>query len=51
MITIGPIISAGTGAVSQSDDGWTITTADGALSEHVEHTVAITDGAPVILTA
>ncbi len=50
VITIEPIISAGTGAVSQSGDGWTITTADGALSAHVEHTVAITDGAPLILT-
>jgi methionyl aminopeptidase len=51
VITIEPIISAGSGAVRQGRDGWTIKTADGAVSAHVEHTVVITDGAPLILTA
>jgi methionyl aminopeptidase len=51
VITVEPIISAGSGAVRQSRDGWTIKTADGAVSAHVEHTVVITDGAPLILTA
>jgi len=51
VITIEPIISAGTGAVRQSRDGWTITTADRALSAHAEHTIAITNGQPVVLTA
>lgn len=51
VITIEPIISAGTGTVRQSRDGWTIKTADGALSAHAEHTVVITDDAPLILTA
>lgn len=51
VITIEPIISAGTGAVRQGRDGWTITTADRALSAHAEHTIAITNGQPVILTA
>ncbi len=50
VITIEPIISAGTGAVRQGEDGWTITTADGTLSAHVEHTVVITDSQPIILT-
>jgi len=50
VITIEPIISAGSGAVRQTADGWTIKTADGALCAHVEHTVVITDGAPLILT-
>ncbi len=51
VITIEPIISAGTGAVYQSHDGWTIKTADQACSAHVEHTVVITDHAPVLITA
>lgn len=51
VITIEPIISAGTGAVRQGNDGWTIMTADGTRSAHVEHTVIITDGQPLILTA
>lgn len=50
VLTIEPIISAGSGAVRSSDDGWTIRTADGALSAHFEHTVVITDGEPLILT-
>jgi methionyl aminopeptidase len=51
VITIEPIISAGTGAVYESDDGWTIKTADRACSAHVEHTIVITDHAPVLITA
>jgi methionyl aminopeptidase len=51
VITIEPIISAGTGAVYQSQDGWTIKTADQACSAHVEHTLVITDHAPVLITA
>jgi methionyl aminopeptidase len=31
-------------------DGWTIITIDGSVAAHVEHTVAVTDGAPEILT-
>ncbi len=51
VITIEPIISAGTGAVYQSHDGWTIKTSDRAYSAHVEHTIVITDHAPVLITA
>jgi methionyl aminopeptidase len=51
VITIEPIVSAGSGAVVQADDGWTIKTADRAWSAHFEHTIVITDGAPLILTA
>ena len=32
------------------NDGWTVVTADGSLSAHYEHTVAITDGEPILLT-
>ena len=32
------------------DDGWTVVTADGSLSAHFEHTIAVTDDGPEILT-
>jgi methionyl aminopeptidase len=32
-------------------DGWTLRTKDGTRASHAEHTVAVTDGDPVILTA
>jgi methionyl aminopeptidase len=32
-------------------DGWTIRTADGALAAHTEHTIVVTDGRPLVLTA
>ena len=51
VLTIEPIISAGSGAVAPDRDGWTIRTADGALSAHAEHTLVITAGAPLLLTA
>ena len=51
VITIEPIIAAGTSEVSLADDGWTYRTTDGSLSAHYEHTVVITRGEPVLLTA
>jgi methionyl aminopeptidase len=51
VITIEPIIAAGTGNVSLDKDGWTYRTADGSLSAHYEHTIVITRGKPVLLTA
>jgi len=51
VITIEPIIAAGSGRVMISDDGWTIRTADRRPSAHFEQTVMITSGEPVILTA
>jgi methionyl aminopeptidase len=50
VLTLEPIISAGSGAVRETGDGWTIATSDGALSAHFEHTVVITGGEPLILT-
>lgn len=50
-ICIEPMVNAGTWRVNQLDDGWTIVTADGSLSAHFEHTVAITEEGPQILTA
>ncbi len=51
VLTIEPIISAGSGKVRGSSDGWTVCTADGALSAHAEHTIVVRRGAPLVLTA
>jgi methionyl aminopeptidase len=47
---IEPMINAGSPDVVLHDDQWSISTADGSLSAHFEHTVAITEGGPRILT-
>ena len=49
-IAIEPMITAGSPDVRVLDDGWTIRTADGSMSAHFEHTVAITADGPRILT-
>jgi methionyl aminopeptidase len=51
VITIEPIIAAGSGAGILKPDGWTIRTADGSLAAHYEHTVVITRDEPILLTA
>jgi methionyl aminopeptidase len=51
VLTIEPIIAATSGAVSLDRDGWTVRTADGGLSAHYEHTIVITRGDPILLTA
>jgi methionyl aminopeptidase len=50
VLTIEPIIAAGEGEVVE-DGEWVVRTADGSLSAHAEHTLVITDGAPLVLTA
>jgi len=49
-IAIEPMVCVGTGTVKELDDGWTVVTADGKLSAHYEHTIAITDDGPILLT-
>ena len=49
-IAIEPMINEGTEDVHVLKNGWTVVTADGKLSAHFEHTVAITDGECMILT-
>lgn len=51
VITVEPIIAAGSGRSIDGGDGWTVKTADGSLSAHYEHTLVITDGVPLLLTA
>jgi methionyl aminopeptidase len=51
VLAIEPMLTAGAPAVRIQRDGWTVVTADGGLAAHVEHTVAITEDGPRILTA
>ena len=50
VIAVEPMLTEGTYENIELEDGWTIITADGKLSVHVEHTIAITEGEPDILT-
>jgi methionyl aminopeptidase len=50
-LAIEPMITAGTHEVVVREDKWTIATTDGSLSAHFEHTVAVTEEGPRILTA
>jgi methionyl aminopeptidase len=51
VITVEPIITAGSGRSFVAQDKWTIVTADHRPSAHYEHTLVITKGAPIVLTA
>jgi methionyl aminopeptidase len=50
VLAIEPMICMGTGEVNTLADGWTVVTADGRVSAHWEHTIAIFDGHTEILT-
>lgn len=49
-LAIEPMFNIGTAETVVLDDGWTVVTADGALSAHFEHTVLITEDGPVVST-
>lgn len=49
-LAIEPMINEGTAETRTLRDKWTVVTKDGKLSAHFEHTIAITEGAPEILT-
>lgn len=51
VLTVEPIITTGKGESVTAGDGWTERTIDGGLSAHFEHTIVITEGAPILLTA
>ena len=51
VIAIEPWFLHTTDEIVMDDDGWTIRSADGSRGAHVEHTIAITDGDPIIMTA
>jgi methionyl aminopeptidase len=50
VIAIEPMVNAGGPEVLVKDDGWTAVTKDGSLSAHFEHSVAITDDGPIVLS-
>ena len=49
-LAIEPMLTLGSGDVAVKQDGWTVVTLDGSLAAHFEHTIAITDNGPQILT-
>jgi methionyl aminopeptidase len=49
-LAIEPMITAGSPEIRMLDDGWSILTRDGSLAAHFEHTVAVTDDGPLVLT-
>jgi methionyl aminopeptidase len=51
VLAIEPMVTVNQTTVDVLDDGWTAVSADGSLAAHVEHTVAITDEGPWVLTA
>lgn len=51
VIAIEPWFMAGTDELWTDPDGWTLRSKDGSRGAHSEHTIAITDGAPIVLTA
>ncbi|WP_026910998.1 type I methionyl aminopeptidase [Patulibacter minatonensis] len=50
VIAVEPMLTLGNPRLIERGDGWTIATADGRLSVHVEHTIVVQDGEPIILT-
>jgi methionyl aminopeptidase len=50
-LAIEPMVNAGDWRTKVCDDQWTVVTADGSLSAHFEHTIAVTNGRAEILTA
>ena len=50
VLAIEPMVNLGTEEVEVLDDQWTAVTADRRLSSHFEHSIAITDDGPEILT-
>ena len=50
VIAIEPMVNIGGWRTKRDSDDWTVRTVDGSLSAHFEHTLAITDGEPEVLT-
>jgi len=50
VLAIEPMVNAGQSAVTITDDGWTAVTADGSRSAHFEHSVAVTETGPYVLS-
>jgi len=50
VFAVEPMVNAGGPGTKLMDDGWTVRTADGRLSAHAEHTIAVTEDGPEVLT-
>ena len=50
VFAIEPMVNAGSPATRLLEDGWSVVTADGSLSAHFEHSIAVTDDGPEVLT-
>ena len=50
VFAVEPMVNAGSPKTELYDDGWTVVTADGELSAHFEHSIAVTDDGPEVLT-
>jgi methionyl aminopeptidase len=50
VFAVEPMVNLGSPATTQLEDGWSVVTADGRLSAHFEHTIAVTDDGPEVLT-
>ncbi len=50
VLALEPMVTMGDWRTRQMDDNWTVKTVDGSLAAHFEHTIAITDGEPRVLT-
>ena len=50
VLAIEPMVNEGVYQVKVLSDGWTVVTLDGKLSAHFEHSVAVTENGPVILS-
>jgi methionyl aminopeptidase len=50
VFAVEPMVNAGGPETRLLDDGWSVVTVDGSLSAHFEHTIAVTDGGPEVLT-
>jgi methionyl aminopeptidase len=51
VVAVEPMLTLGGEETRQLADGWTVVTADGSLSAHFEHTIAVTEDGPEVLTA
>ena len=50
VFAVEPMVNVGSYDTYQLDDGWSVMTADGSLSAHFEHTIAVTDDGPEVFT-
>jgi methionyl aminopeptidase len=50
VFAVEPMVNIGSPKTELNDDGWTVVTADGSLSAHFEHSIAVTDDGPEVLT-